>query len=235
MTAKAKGIDVSTWQHPGGAPIDWEKVLGAGVTFVVVKATQGLFYVNPWAERDIEDAFAAGLLVGAYHYFVVGDDAVAQAKHFTGTLIGRHLDLGAWLDFEPAYVNQYTASSWVNSFLDEVKEARPARGLYCNLSWWGLLKETGVNPPALWVAEWGDSAPAGATIWQSSESGTVDGVPAEVDINWLVGTRGVNLPTAPGPKPGALAPKAEVTTPVAWDDEPAEGRGDHSGQGEPPQ
>lgn len=197
----ARGIDVSTWQHPGGKPIDWWVVAEAGYTFVAIKATQGTGYVNPWFERDYEDAFAAGLLVGAYHYFVAGEDPAAQAQHFVGTLIGKRLEAHAWLDFEVAPVTNWTAAGWANGFLEACKDGRPGVGLYCDQSWWDELRGANVTPPALWLA--GPSLtepPPGATLWQCAPS-DVPGVPAPVDVDYLVSTRGLNLPSAPAPKP----------------------------------
>lgn len=213
MTARAKGIDVSTWQHPGQAPIDWEAVADAGVTFVIIKATQGVAWVNPWFEEDYAGAFGAGLLVGAYHFFEAGPAPEEQAKLFVSTLVGKRLDLHAWLDFEPAPVTNWTAAGWVNAFLEAAKDGRPGAGLYCDQSWWAELASANVSPPALWLAAPSlTEAPAGATLWQVAPQ-TVPGVPAEIDVDWLVGTRGVNLPTAPA-KPLALHPEP-VTLAVA--------------------
>ena len=68
MSGAVKGVDVSSWQHPGQAEIDWHAVADDGYTFALVKATQGTNYVNNWLSRDLDDARSAGLLLGAYHY-----------------------------------------------------------------------------------------------------------------------------------------------------------------------
>src|SRR5947209_3761675 len=51
LPAGSRGVDVSGWQHPGGAAVDWNRVAASGVRFAVVKATEltatGL-YTNPW-------------------------------------------------------------------------------------------------------------------------------------------------------------------------------------------
>ena len=60
-----RGIDVSDHQPP----VDWPTVAASGVTFAVVKATEGA----TWRGRKFADhwsgARAAGLRVGAYHWF----------------------------------------------------------------------------------------------------------------------------------------------------------------------
>lgn len=211
MSAGAKGIDVSSWQHPDGKPIDWHAVREAGYTFAIVKATQGTDWANSWLERDLDDAFAAGLLTGAYHYFVAGQDPVAQAHWFKEHLAGLHFDLHAWLDFEVAPVAQWTMAGWANGFLEACKPERPGVGLYADLSMWEELKGANVAPPALWIAAWDTvEPPPGATIWQTGQS-EVPGVPASCDVDRLLSTRGINLPTTPAPKPSAQTVKAVPT------------------------
>ena len=201
MGAPARGVDVSSWQHPNNEPIDWERVAAAGVTFAIIKATQSDTYVNPWLRRDYDDAFAAGLLVGAYHYYDAAAEPTKQAEHFVGSLIGMRLDLGTWLDFEVTANNEWTLAGYVNTFLEACKDGRPGTGLYCNGVTWEELVKASVSVPSRWSADWGEGpAPMGASIWQTG-SGTVKGIPGEVDLDELVGTRGINLPTTPPPKP----------------------------------
>lgn len=93
------GIDVSSWQHEDGQPINWDAVYEDGYRFAVVKATQGTSYVNPWVARDLSDASAAGLLLGAYHYYEAGEDPATQAKWAVSCLVGQPLDLGLFVDW----------------------------------------------------------------------------------------------------------------------------------------
>ena len=220
------GVDVSTWQHDGDAPIDWEKVRAAGYRFAIIKATQGTSWTNPWFERDYDEATWAGMLVGAYHYYDTSGDAAAQAAHFVGTLIGRHLPVGAWLDYELPVANGYTASADVGGFLQVAADGRPGCGLYTNGYLHGLLKEVNAALPRLWIADPGAEAPPeGATCWQKSWTGQVPGVEGEVDIDEWLNVRGLNLDTAPKTRPAA----AEVTPPqVAADaaQEAQDGPGD---------
>ena len=203
MSAPARGVDVSSWQHPNNEPIDWERVAASGVTFAIIKATQSDTYVNPWLRRDYDDAFAAGLLVGAYHYYDASAEATKQAEHFVGTLIGMRLDVHAWLDLEVTAPNEWTLAGYVNTFLEACKDGRPGTGLYCNLATCQELQKASVNVSALWLADWGQpTPPSAATIWQTG-MGTVDGIPGTVDLDELVSTRGINLPTTPPPRPSA--------------------------------
>jgi GH25 family lysozyme M1 (1,4-beta-N-acetylmuramidase) len=213
----AKGVDVSTWQHPNGAAIDWERVLDAGYVFVIAKVTQGTSYVNPWALRDIEDAQAAGLLVGAYHFFEAGAEPGLQAKHFYTQLVGQKLDLGYWLDWEPGPMENYQASAQYNAFMVVMEEVSPSCGVYCDLSHYEALKQVNVDIHRLWLADYSTEPKLGELVWQDSQTGTVPGIAAPVDVDVLTSTRGLNIPTAPPARPTAATTHA-----VTLEDEPEE-------------
>ncbi len=203
MGTEILGVDVSTWQHPDGAAIDWEKVYKVGVRFVLVKATQGTSYVNPWFHRDVDDARAAGLLVGAYHYFEAAVPAGAQALNLVKEAVTETLDLGAWLDWECYAPEAYTHSQEMAEFIAGAKEHLGELGVYCDETWSDILAKGSPPITRLWVAAWGSQAPSGALLWQDATNRTCEGIPAPVDTDVLLSTRAVNLPTAPKPKASA--------------------------------
>jgi lysozyme len=225
VTAPAKGVDVSSWQHPNNEPIDWEAVAKAGFTFAIVKATQGDSYTNPWLRRDYDDAFAAGLLVGVYHFYDSTVEATKQAEHFVGSLVGMRLDVNPWLDLEVTAPNEWTLAGYCNTFLEAARDGRPSTGLYCSQATWAELQKASVNVSPVWAADWGvDTAPPEATIWQKGQ-GDVPGITGPVDLDYIVKTRGLNLPTTPPAKPSA----ATVHAPEVKNDpepEPADDDGE---------
>ena len=76
------GIDVAAFQHPGGASINWAAVAAAGYKFAAVKATEGNYYVNPWAATDLAAAKKAGLYVAPYHFAIPNvSGGAAQAQY----------------------------------------------------------------------------------------------------------------------------------------------------------
>jgi GH25 family lysozyme M1 (1,4-beta-N-acetylmuramidase) len=77
-----KGIDVS---HHNGA-IDFANVLKAKQRFVFIKATQDTSFVDEDFTSNVARARAAGMLVGAYHFFDYSLDGTAQADHFVDRL-----------------------------------------------------------------------------------------------------------------------------------------------------
>lgn len=203
MSGTVRGVDVSSWQHPYGAAIDWEEVAKDGYTFMLVKATQGTGYQNPWLHRDIDDARAAGLLVGAYHFLEVNPEISQQADVFISSLVGQVLELGVWCDFEPGASQPAVAQQAMTTFVAHTNETRPGCGLYCDLAWLDALKAAYAAIPRLWLADWTPATPhVGEMMWQSGQA-EVKGIPGLVDVDVLTSTRGLNLPTAPTPKPTA--------------------------------
>jgi GH25 family lysozyme M1 (1,4-beta-N-acetylmuramidase) len=72
------GIDVS--HHNGD--IDYDRVRDAGHRFVFIKATQDIDFIDPMFPTNVARARAAGLAVGAYHFFDYTLDGRSQADHF---------------------------------------------------------------------------------------------------------------------------------------------------------
>ncbi|MGW9426206.1 glycoside hydrolase family 25 protein, partial [Streptomyces koyangensis] len=85
--AAPQGVDVASWQHPGGAPINWGAVRGAGYEFGMVKATEGLFYTNPYFAQDSIAMRIAGVARGAYHYADPSASPEAQAAFFAANAL----------------------------------------------------------------------------------------------------------------------------------------------------
>jgi lysozyme len=87
------GVDVSGWQHPKGAAIDWARVRAAGTGFATVKATEGspadrTDYTNAHFIDDFEAARAQGLPVAPYHFYLgrTANTGAAQADYFIAEL-----------------------------------------------------------------------------------------------------------------------------------------------------
>jgi len=87
------GIDISRWQHPNNAPIDFAKMYAAGIRFVMIKASDSHDVADAEALKylvmDQNAAQAAGIYTGFYYYSTLPDsidstviiaDAQAQAQ-----------------------------------------------------------------------------------------------------------------------------------------------------------
>jgi GH25 family lysozyme M1 (1,4-beta-N-acetylmuramidase) len=202
----ATGIDVSSWNHPNGAGIDWNAVRNAGHTFAFVKAdegprsTGGSYYINPYFKGDWGAAGAAGLYRGAYHFArpkLPLSTAVADARHFvsvTGTMRGSR-DLPPVLDLEATGgLSAGNIVAWAKSWLHEVERLTGRRPIvYMGYYFWqdALARTNELSAWRLWLP-WYTNAPQPGnvpapwgtwTFWQYTETGRVPGIVGNVDIN----------------------------------------------------
>jgi lysozyme len=198
-----EGVDVSHVQQS----IDWAKVAAAGKSFAFIKATQGITVVDAEFSANWLGAKAAGLVRGAYHFYQPGDDPKAQAEHFLATVTLEPGDLAPVLDFETARESASGSSEATQHLLQDVSvwlttvEAATGRRclLYTSPGFWNALGAHDFGQYPLWVAEYGVEAPKAVagwstwTFWQYSESGQVDGISQEVDLDRFAGDRAALL------------------------------------------
>ena len=106
------GSDVSRWQHPNGAPIDFVKKYSAGMRFVMIKASDSRDEVDALALKyvimDRLAAQAAGMYTGFYHYAVLPDvktdaEVITDAQTQAQKVIWRLGALGGYNDRDLPY------------------------------------------------------------------------------------------------------------------------------------
>lgn len=99
-----KGIDISS--HQGD--IDLSPL---PLDFVIVKATEGINYVNPYCDKKVQQAIKLGKLFGFYHYGR-NNDPIKEAQWLLDNTIGyRGLGIPV-LDWE-----EDQSIDWVNQFV----------------------------------------------------------------------------------------------------------------------
>jgi len=91
----ALGVDVSRWQ----AMVDWKRLRAAGVSFAIIKASQGTTLVDNLLRVHFNGAKAAGLVTGVYHWIDPTLPARQQVDHFLKACAGLNFDFTA-LDVE---------------------------------------------------------------------------------------------------------------------------------------
>jgi GH25 family lysozyme M1 (1,4-beta-N-acetylmuramidase) len=198
------GVDVSHWQ---GA-IDWKKVASTK-EFAYLKATEGTDYRDPNFPDYYTDAFAAGVIRGAYHFALPNrSSGKVQADYFVshgGAWSADGLTMPPMLDIEynpygPTCYGMSSAdtSRWISDFSDEVY-ARTTRYpvIYTTANWWnqctGNNRGFAANHP-LFVARYASAVgalPSGwtsYTMWQYSSGGAVPGVNGRCDVDTFNGT-----------------------------------------------
>ena len=170
-------VDLSSNNHPGTAPIDWPQVKKAGVTTVLVKATQGVGYTNPWYARDLAGALGQGMDVLAYHFAAFGTVG-KEAAHFQAVA---GLTRAKVLDSETS-----TNVAWMNDFLRALG-CPPTRLLdYGSAS--ALSGIGGQLRAMLWVAAYGQGYPGYGVMWQFTDAATIPGITGPVDESRWYGT-----------------------------------------------
>lgn len=204
-----KGIDISS--HQGN--IDLYPL--QGVDFVIVKATEGLNYVNPYCDTKYSQARGLGKCVGFYH-FAGENNARAEAEYFCDNCCGYFGNGIPVLDWEG---NQ--SVEWVNEFVRYVYERT---GVWCWIygnPW--RFNQGGVEPNcARWVASYPNVIRPGldfdpgqtpvvdglVAAWQYASDGYVVGYDGNLDISEFYGDRntwaaytGGNVEITPAPNP----------------------------------
>lgn len=185
-----RGIDVS---HHQGA-IDWQAVADDQVAFAYLKATEGGDHRDRRFAANSREARAAGLKVGAYHFFTFCRPGADQARNFLavvpvdpgalppavdlefggncGTLpsdVDLRRELEAFLALVEARHGRQAVLYVTPDFLRSYGHALPMRPLW---------KRKVVMPP-FGGRPW--------TFWQFHNRGEVDGIKGPVDLNVFAG------------------------------------------------
>lgn len=121
------GIDISNWQSDLKI-----KDIAAQIEFAIVKATEGIGYVDPTCNDFIEQLKASNKLWGFYH-FARGNDAKQEARYFYENTRNYFTHGIPVLDYETS--ENISPSAWVESFCKELYKLSGVKPLiYCSAS-----------------------------------------------------------------------------------------------------
>ena len=180
-----KGIDVSTWQ----GDIDWAEVAGQGIQFAILRASFGEEGVDRKFEQNIQQAPAAGIACGAYHYCYATSTQAAQkeAEHFLEVIKPYQFPYPVALDLEDtaiAALGKNITTDIAQTFLETVKNAGYYVILYSNLNWLvNYLDMQRLSSYDVWLAQWSSKPTYQGDfgIWQYTSEGEISGIDAPVD------------------------------------------------------
>lgn len=202
-TGQPTGPDVSSWQHDAGRPIDWFAVRAAGHGFAMVKATEGLHYVNPYFVQDSLHMRVAGMARGTYHYAHPDLPPEPQAALYAAIVLGQNgpLDLPPVLDIEHSGgLPPAALIDWTHRYLNTV-QALTGRVpiIYTYPTFWktAMADSDRFHRYPLWIADYRDRPqpevpgrwPAW-TFWQQTDSGSIPGIHGPTDVNVYSGAQG---------------------------------------------
>ena len=188
------GIDVSSYQ----GDIDWDVLSKEDhVQFAFIKATEGSTYQDDLFTQNWEAAEAAGVFVGAYHFFRFESDGKEQADNFIATVPKLENTLPPVIDIEIYDGETVPDAKAARTEIQEMADALEAYYgvkpiLYTNPSTymdylmghrWGYAVWMS-NPYCEPIIDW--------TFWQYSFEGDLQGFSQEhipVDLNVYNGSR----------------------------------------------
>ncbi len=190
--ASYRGIDVSNWS----GRINWREVADSGVEVVIIQASEGTFYRDPYLQEFYDGATGNGLKVGFYHFFNPNSSGTPaqQARYFVDTIRGLHSDCKLVLDLEQTGgLSNYELTKRAVEFLEEVKlysGLDTAVYTYAYFAEHNLYNGLGISDYPLWIAQLREGGPLPNQIWgsrhagwQYSDTGRVSGISANVDLD----------------------------------------------------
>ncbi len=191
------GVDVSTFQ----GEVDWAAVAADGIDFAILRAgfrgyTEGVLEVDERFLENLEGATAAGLKVGVYFFSqaVNIEEAVEEAEFVLNLIQGYTLEYPIVFDWEhisdptarTAEVTGETLTDCAAAFCQRVEEAGYEAMVYFYRHLGYVTYDLSeLTDYGFWFADY-NSFPNfyySFDMWQYSNTGTVDGISVNVDLN----------------------------------------------------
>ncbi len=184
------GIDVSKYQ----SFIDWPsvkemKVNNVHISFAFIKATEGLGNVDKQFKRNWKKAAEAGVIRGAYHFFLATKSGKMQAKNFISKVELKPGDLPPVLDIEQLYgVKPEKMRKEVQDWLTVVEDYYKVKPIiYTYVNFYSRFLQGEFDNYPLWAAHYLEKDKPRITrswsFWQHNERGRVNGITKPVDFN----------------------------------------------------
>ena len=177
-TPTGLGMDVSHWN----GYVNWNESKAAGIEYAIMKATEGISFVDSRFGENWGESKAAGIPRSAYHYFRFGIDPIEQANHFWH-VVGKLGDIPHVIDVEDT--KQPADITAVKSFIDRYVELSGQKPMIYTGAWfWNNARWGGpvgwAKDYLLWVANYTTaSSPVIPTDWDTwhiwQYTGTADG------------------------------------------------------------
>lgn len=184
------GIDVSKYQER----VSWEEVQAMQVKqiklgFAFIKATEGIGNTDPQFKRNWKSAKQAGMIRGAYHFFIGSKDGRMQAENFIKQVELEPGDLPPVLDAEQLNgSNPQEFREELKQWLDIVFQYYHIKPIiYTNVDFYNKVMGDTFKDYPLWVAHYYETGQPRISrdwlFWQHSDEGRVNGIFSKVDFN----------------------------------------------------
>jgi hypothetical protein len=184
----ARGIDVSFWQ----GDIDWTKVAKDDVKFAILGTRRRSGVVDPKFETYAKAAIKNNIKIGAYiHSYATTVDMAREEADFVLNLIKDYpISYPVVYDVEHEDTQGKLSKSELNAviraFTDRIKAAGYYPMVYANDYWIAnKIDMNGIKDLDIWVAKYNTRhVYKNPAMWQATDSGKVNGIPGNVDIDF---------------------------------------------------
>ena len=189
------GIDVSSYQ----GKINWQKVKamnddGVHISFAFIKATEGVLSMDPYFQRNWREAPKAGIICGAYHFFLPQKSGLWQARFFLQTVKVEKGDLPMVVDVEQLYkTSPAKMREQLLSFVNHIENKTGVKPIiYTNISFYQDYLKGYFDDYTLWIAHYYQpvlnvSSKTNWQFWQHSDKARINGINQKVDFNIFKG------------------------------------------------
>ena len=192
-----KGIDVSQFQ----GNVDYAKVKAAGVEYAIIRLGfrgygSGTINDDPNFTANMEGALQNDIQTGVYFFTqaITKEEAVEEADYVIDKIKPYRVTYPIVLDVEEIVGDTYRQQNLTKdqltdviiAFCERVKEKGYTPMIYGNLKCFiGKIDLTRLESYDKWFAYYGDKPyyPYEISMWQYTESGTIDGIDGKVDFN----------------------------------------------------
>ncbi|MBX7100951.1 MAG: hypothetical protein K1X89_24765 [Myxococcaceae bacterium] len=231
------GVDVSFYQ----GTINWASVKASGQKFAITRVSDGVNYPDSKFTTNWKAIKQQNLIRGLYQFFRPGQDPVAQANLVISRVNAAGGfdpdDLPVVMDIEATDgQSAATIQARMRVWLDRIERATGKKPIIYTAAFMSGSVGSGFSSYPLWVANYGATCPTMPTgwaqwkFWQYTSTGSVAGIPGNVDRNQWNGSltalvayvtpkptvkpdAGTPKPDAGTPKPDAGAPKPDAGAP----------------------
>lgn len=167
------------------------------VTFSFIKATQGITQ-DPFYHYHLENARKHHVIVGAYHFFTIGDDISAQIANFTQHVKLDKGDLPPVLDLESEYSNQKAYVAKLRKYGVKRMQDEAIKWLTAIETYYGVkpiiytsevwkknfLDDRRFDSYQFWISRYYNVMPThNWTFWQRTCKAIPHGYHGEIDVN----------------------------------------------------
>lgn len=184
----SKGIDVSRYQ----GTIDWAAVKKDGIDFALIRVSGNSSYtLDSQFAANMVGAHNAGIKVGVYiySYATTPAQAVNEANYVLSQIKHYNVSFPIAIDIEDSVHKSKTPAELAaiaNAFCSTIEAAGYYPIVYGSKTWFSNYIQTSAVNYDLWVAQYNSFCTYSKyDIWQASNTGSVQGINGNVDINYL--------------------------------------------------